>query len=114
MKDTPQAGHVVMTALLSAKPDKREELHQALCSLVEGIQKQSGCLDCMVGQDLVGEPRFHLYLVWKDRRALESFVTTDLFRILLGAMNVLAAPTEFRISAAEDTFSPTVFNKETA
>jgi len=94
-----------MTALLYAKPDKGEELHQTLCSLVDGIQRQPGCLDCLATQDLEGDRRFHLHLVWRDRSSLEAFLRAEVFSILHGALNVLVAPTEFQIVAAEDAFS---------
>jgi len=106
MKDRPRTGQMFMTALLSAKADKRQELRQTLNSLLEGIQRQPGCLDCMASQDLEGEGRFHLHLVWRDRLAMEAFMAADVFHILLGALNVLAAPMEFQIVAAADAFSP--------
>lgn len=111
MKDAVQTGQMLMTALLYAKPDKRGELHQTLCSLLDGIQRQPGCLDCLASQDLEGERRFHLHLVWRDRLALEAFMQAEVFRILLGALNVLAAPTEFQIVAAVDAFSPDELRK---
>lgn len=111
MKDASPSGQMVLTALLTAKPDKRGELHQTLFSLLGAIQGQPGCLECMAGQDLGGEPRFHLHLVWRDRQALESFMVAEVFRILLGALQVLAASTEFRIVASDDAFSPVELNK---
>jgi len=111
MKVHPQTGPMVLTALLTAKPEKRGELHQTLFSLLGGIQGQPGCLECLAGQDLQGEPRFHLHLVWKDRACLEAFMAAEVFRILLGALQVLATSTEFRIVAAEDTPSTTELNR---
>ncbi|MFZ1375648.1 MAG: antibiotic biosynthesis monooxygenase family protein [Geothrix sp.] len=102
---------MVLTALLTAKPEKRGELHQTLFSLLGGIQGQPGCLECLAGQDLAGEPRFHLHLIWKDRASLEAFMAAEVFRILLGALQVLATSTEFRIVAAEDTFTPAELNR---
>lgn len=111
MKDTLQTGQMVLTALLTAKSEKQGELHQTLFSLLGGIQGQPGCLECLAGQDLKGEPRFHLHLVWKDRACLEAFMAAEVFRILLGALQVLAVATEFRIVAAEDAFSPAELNR---
>ena len=111
MKDTTHSGQMVLTALLTAKPEKRGELHQTLFSLLGGIQGQPGCLECLAGQDLGGEPRFHLHLVWRDRACLEAFMAAEVFRILLGALQVLAIATEFRIVAAEDAFSPAELNR---
>ncbi|HJV22324.1 MAG TPA: antibiotic biosynthesis monooxygenase family protein [Holophagaceae bacterium] len=97
---------MVLTALLVAKPGKREELHQALASLREGIQVQPGCLACIVGQDVGHAPRFHLHLVWEDGLALDAFMATEEFRILQGALAVLAVPTGFHIFPVEASFAP--------
>jgi quinol monooxygenase YgiN len=105
MKGVPRTGQMFMTALLSARPDKRQELHEALLPRLDGIQRQPGCLDCLASQDLEGGSRFHLHLVWRDRSALAAFLAADVFHILAGALNVLAAPMEFQIVAAVDALS---------
>ncbi|MBK8791767.1 MAG: antibiotic biosynthesis monooxygenase [Holophaga sp.] len=106
MKVIARTGQMFMTALLAAKQDKRQELQQALVSILDGIQRQPGCLDCLASQDLEGESRFHLHLVWRDRAALEAFMAGEVYHILLGALNILAAPMEFQIVAAVDAISP--------
>jgi len=92
---------MVLKAFLTAKSDKHGELHQTLFSLLGGIQGEPGCLECRAGQELGEEPHLHLSIVWKDRQALETFMGAEVFRILLGALQVLAVSTEFRIAAAE-------------
>ncbi|HJV88699.1 MAG TPA: antibiotic biosynthesis monooxygenase family protein [Holophagaceae bacterium] len=97
---------MVLTALLTAKPGKREELHQALASLREGIQDQPGCLACIVGQDQGTAPRFHLHLIWEGGEALDRFMGTEVFQILQGALAVLAvASPGIHIFPAEASFA---------
>lgn len=107
MNRTTPLGQMVMTTLLTAQPGKREELHQTLCSLQEGILGQPGNVDCMVGKDVGHSPRFHLHIVWEDHAAMVSFTAAEPFRVLLGALNVLAVPTEFLVFAADGTFAET-------
>ena len=114
MKECTSVGQMVMTATLTTKQEKKEELFQTLGSLFEGIRTQPGCRECMASQDVVGEPRFHIQIGWKDSLALETFLATDVFRILMGAMNVLAEPAEFHLVGTEDTCSLTEWNRRRA
>ncbi|HJW71361.1 MAG TPA: antibiotic biosynthesis monooxygenase family protein [Geothrix sp.] len=91
----------ILTALMTAKPEKRDELIQTLRLLLDEARHQAGCLDCMVGQDLGNEPRFILYLVWKDLAALETYMGSESFRILLGASSTLASPMAFHFEAVD-------------
>ena len=105
MIDTARSGQTVMSALLQPRPEKRAELQQTLRSLLEVIRAEPGCIECLVGEELEEGVRFYLHLVWRDTEALESFTASEVLRILLGALNVLANATEFRIVAARDTLS---------
>lgn len=99
MKQQVPGEERVMTALLTARPEKRDELIQTILLLSEKARAQAGCLDCMVGQDLGGQPRFLFYLLWKDQFALETYMGSEGFRILLGASSTLAVPAEFHFDA---------------
>ena len=94
-------GVKVMTALLTALPEKQEEFSQVLLGLRGQISAQAGCMDCVVGQDVGGPHRFLLFTVWRDLRSLEAHLASEQFRILRGAMNILSAPAEFRFVASE-------------
>lgn len=100
MKDATRAGVMVMTAVLRAQPEKREELSQTLQSLVARINDQPGCLECLAGQDLGGDSQFFLYLVWENLGCMEAYMASEGFRVLLGASSTLAAPTNFRFTMA--------------
>jgi len=97
---------MVLTALFTARPETRTELHQTLTSLREGILGQPGCLACLVGLDLGGEPRFHLHLAWRRRQDLDAFLASEVFRILAGALKVLTVAAEFWIASAAAAFLP--------
>lgn len=100
---TKSNGVKVMTALLTARPEKREEFSQVLRGLRTQISAQPGCLECVVGQDLAGEGKYVLLSVWRDARALDDHFSSEQFRILRGAMNILSTPGDFRLVAADTT-----------
>jgi quinol monooxygenase YgiN len=95
----------VLSALLTALPDKQEEFLQTLLSLKGVIQNQPGCLDCSIGKEAAGGPQFFIFTVWKDLAHLEEHMTSDAFRVVLGAASVLTTPTGFRFIAADSAFS---------
>jgi quinol monooxygenase YgiN len=109
MRSTPKSHVKVMSALLTARPDKQEEFLQTLLSLKEEIQRQPGCLDCTIGREVAEELRFFIFMVWKDLAHLEAHLDSEAFRILLGATSVLTAPAGFRFIAADSAFSPNGF-----
>ena len=109
MKAIPKSSVKVMSALLTARPDKQEEFLQTLQSLQGEIRQQSGCLECTVGRDAAGGPQFIIFMVWKDLAHLEAHMDSEAFRILLGATSVLTSPAGFRFIAADSAFSPQGF-----
>lgn len=105
MPPTPKRSEKVLSALLTARPDKQEELLQTLLGLKAEIQQQPGCLDCSIGQESMGGGRFFIFMVWKDLAHLEGHLGSEAFRILLGATSVLTTPAGFRFIAADSAFS---------
>jgi len=96
-------GHKVLSAVLASRPDKQDELRQTLEALRAQIELTAGCMECVVARDVAGGPRFVLFTVWQDARALDAFLSSDDFRILRGAMGVLSAPGDFRYVATDST-----------
>ena len=103
MKTHTSNGVKVMTALLTPIPEKQAEFLQTLQSLHIEIKKEPGCLECVVGQDVLGGPRFLIFMVWKDLQSLEAHMESEHFRILIGATSVLSAPADFRFISADAT-----------
>jgi quinol monooxygenase YgiN len=92
-----------LSAILASRVDKQDELLQTLEALRGRIAGTDGCLECVVSRDVSGQPRFILFMVWKDSRSLDGFLSSDDFRILRGAMGVLSSPGELRYVATETT-----------
>lgn len=90
------AGNRVMTALLSAKAGAQDELLQTLRGLVGDLQNLPGCTACLLGQDVSGGPHFLLYVTWADALAMKAAVSSEPFRVLLGAANTLSDHARFR------------------
>src|SRR5437762_12739599 len=100
---TKANGVKVMTALLTALPEKQEEFSQVLRGLRIEISAQPGCLDGVIGQDISGESKYLLLSIWRDGKALDDHLSSEQFRILRGAMDILSAPGGFQLVTADTT-----------
>ena len=95
-----------MTARLTARPEKQEELSNTLKALTLGIRAQAGCLDSLVGRELSREARFILHSIWADAASLDVFLASDEFGVLRGASSILTDPDGFLLFVASHPESP--------
>ena len=101
----------VMTALLTAKPGKREELLQVLGSLLEQSRSEAGCLQALVASSVHDQNIFIVYFNWTDLTALAAHMGSEPFRVLLGASSILSVPAQFRFVADDSPFSTEATNR---
>lgn len=87
---------MLMMAQLAAKPEKQAELVQALRALHVEIRQLPGCLESVLGRDLETENRFFLSSLWESRPALDGYLVSEHFGVLLGVSGLLAMVPEFR------------------
>lgn len=100
-----------MTAVLSAKPGTQDELLQALRGLVGDIRNTPGCTACILGHDVAGGPQFIIYVSWVDAPAMKAAMTSEPFRVLLGAASTLGDLDRFRMSVAESATPPALADR---
>ena len=83
---------VLILVRLNALAGKRKELRQTLQSLNAQIKTESGCVDSNLYQ-LDGD-RNHFLLVesWENRKALEDYLQSIFFTVLMGARSLLSRP----------------------
>jgi quinol monooxygenase YgiN len=101
MMPSPRCAAKVVTSLLTPAPEKREEFIQTLRSLRVEIEREPGCLLCVVCQDIDGGDHFVLTSEWQDQAALNAHMASEHFRILAGASRLLGASAEFRFVTSD-------------
>jgi len=101
----------VMTALLTAKPDKEEELLQTLRSLLAQIREEPGNLESLVTRSVDSPHIFIVYLAWQDGETLAACMGSEAFQILLGASSTLSLPAQFHFIADPTRLSAEVTNR---
>jgi len=82
--------------------EKRKELCQTIVSLVGPIRAEKGCLRCDFCRSMENENELHILEEWNTRENLNSHLTSERFRVLRGAMNLLQEPCDmvFHTAAA--------------
>lgn len=70
--------------------DREDELVQTIRSIFPGLEREQGHLDHGVYRDVEKQGCFVVLQQWQTREALDAYLRTDTFGVLLGALNVLA------------------------
>jgi quinol monooxygenase YgiN len=85
-------------------PDKRQEFVQTAQTLMQRIQKEKGCVSCHLYQRLDNENLLSIIQEWKSKEDLNTYMESDSFSVLIGAMNhLLSEPPEMKIEKVSYT-----------
>jgi quinol monooxygenase YgiN len=85
---------ITMTVAVKVKPEKREEFLQAMRSLNGGGEKQPGLRESTLYQEIDDQTGFSLIYEWETQKDLDRYLGAEKFRVLLGALKVLAEKSE--------------------
>jgi quinol monooxygenase YgiN len=85
-----------LTIELRSKPDKTQELHQALQALLPSIRREKGCRDCRVWRDVEDEEVFFLAVDWETRASLEQAMRSGSGGAFIGAVDLLSETARVR------------------
>jgi quinol monooxygenase YgiN len=71
------------------KKYKIDEFVDFLHSLLSGLNKEKGCVDCSVYKDLDEEHAYCIVAKWETHEAMQEHFLTQKFEVLIGAARVL-------------------------
>jgi quinol monooxygenase YgiN len=80
------------------EPDQRRELMQMCKSWLASDQLPAACLERRVYEDAISPTHLLLVEEWLDTAAMNSYLNTERFRALIGAVKVLGELVDVRIS----------------
>lgn len=83
---------VIMHMKVSA--GKRKELSQTIISLINSIRKEKGCGRCDLLHGMEDENILCLFQEWDTHNHFETHRQSERFKVLRGAMKLLAEPSE--------------------
>ena len=76
--------------------EKHMELSQTIASLIGSIRKEKGCQRCDFCRSMEDKNKLYLLEEWDTRENLMSYLKSERFRVLRGAMNLLQEPYAMR------------------
>ena len=85
-----------MTVFAKVRPEKRVEFLQAVGSLKDDCEKQIGLKKVTLCQEIDDQTACSLIYEWETKKDLERYLAAEKFRVLLGALQVLAEKSEIR------------------
>ncbi|KAB1229873.1 putative quinol monooxygenase [Chryseobacterium viscerum] len=74
-------------AVLRSKPEKREELKNALQQLIEPTRNEAGCIYYILFEDKKSLGTFYMWEAFKDDKAFEFHTQTEHFKNFAGRMD---------------------------
>ncbi len=104
-------GMILFIIRMKVLSEKRKELSQTISSLIGSIRTEKGCQRCNFFQSMEDENELCLLEEWDPQENLNSYLKSERFRVLRGAMNLLQEPYEmifhtvFHPAGMKDTLS---------
>ena len=85
---------ILVITRMKVLSEKRLELSQTITSLSGSIRLEKGCNRCNFCQSIEDENRLFLLEEWDTEENLMTYMKSEHFRVLRGAMNLLKEPYE--------------------
>ena len=91
-----KVGMIIGTVRILPPPDRRAAVLEVLRSVQGPVQAQPGCAACDVFEDRSPEPVIVLFERWETEEALEAHLRSELYRRILGAVELSGGQPEVR------------------
>ena len=85
-----------MMVFVKVRPEKRVEFLQAMRSFKDDCEKQEGLTKVTLCQEIDDQMACSLIYEWESVEDLDRYLGAEKFRVLLGALKVLAEKSEIR------------------
>jgi quinol monooxygenase YgiN len=98
---------IIATLRFSVMPDSRREFIQTVAALMCSMEAEKGCMQHSFYQDLEDQNRVVLTQEWASEEDLNRHLRSDIFAILLGAIELLTMESAIRfdfVSSSADGF----------
>jgi quinol monooxygenase YgiN len=77
--------------------EKRKELSQTIALLIGSLRTEKGCRRCGFYRSMEDENELCILEEWDTRDNLNSYLKSERFKVLRGAMNLLQEPYEMMV-----------------
>lgn len=110
ISDRPQM--VVLHISMEVLAKKRQEFSQAILPIIVDIRQLAGCRQAKIYHDLENDNRFFCTSYWNHRDALNAYLRSEKFRVLLGTRFLLTAPHLVDVDTISSQEDLTPFNTQ--
>lgn len=83
---------IVVRITMHVIPEKQKELVQTILSMIEPMEKETGCLSYALFCNMENKCLLNLLQEWQTRKDLEQHLRSDMFGVLLGTKSLLIEP----------------------
>ena len=88
---------IVVRIIMQVIPEKKKELVQTILSMIEPMEKETGCISYSLFSNMEDKCHLNLLQEWRTRRYLDQYLVSDMFGFLLGTKSLLNEPHEINI-----------------
>ncbi len=99
------------TLKMSFAPQTIDEALQILCSMIERIRAESGCISCSVYHDTENENLVVFEEKWRSDGDLQSHLRSECYRRVLLVMEMAERPPDIRFDTITDSSGVEIIEK---
>ena len=83
---------IVVRIIMQVIPEKQKELVQTILSMIEPMEKETGCISYSLFCNMEDKCLLNLLQEWHTRRDLDQYLGSDMFGVFLGTKSLLIEP----------------------
>ncbi len=84
---------------IRGRSEKRMEILQTIKEIKDQLDKKTRCMQIKTYQDIDDENTFFLVEDWPSEHDLDEYLSSRLFKVLLGLNSILEEPLEVKVFA---------------
>lgn len=88
---------ITASITLQGQPEKRTEILQTIKGIRDELARDTRCRQVKVYQDLDDENTFFFVENWLTEHDLDAYLSSRLFKVLLGVTPILKEPLEIKL-----------------
>lgn len=89
---------IIIFIKMNVIPEKRKELLQTIQAIKSRIQNEKGCLSFRIFEEIGKEAAYSLVEEWRTQKDFDRHLNSDIFSILMGAVNILSEQPKMMVS----------------
>ena len=94
---------IVLTLKAKATPENCRELLKSFTTMLKHVRNLDGCLHCCCYRNIENDREFCFIEKWKTQEHLGTYLQSDLFGAMHGALKILTDSSEIEVSTLDES-----------